>query len=53
MAGAALFPLMMDGERLGVRRHPPVLGADTDALLQGLGYDGAQIAAMREQGVVA
>ncbi|MNY39006.1 Formyl-coenzyme A transferase [compost metagenome] len=53
MAGAALFPLMMDGERLGVRRHPPVLGADTNELLQGLGYDAGQIAALREQGAVA
>jgi crotonobetainyl-CoA:carnitine CoA-transferase CaiB-like acyl-CoA transferase len=53
MAGAALFPLMMDGQRLGVRQHPPVLGADTDALLSDLGYDAGQIAVMREQGAAA
>lgn len=52
-AGAALFPLMMDGQRLGVRRDPPVLGADTDALLQGLGYDAGQIDALRAQGAAA
>jgi crotonobetainyl-CoA:carnitine CoA-transferase CaiB-like acyl-CoA transferase len=53
MAGAALFPLMMDGRRLGVRLHPPVLGADTDTLLQDLGYAADQIAALREQGAAA
>lgn len=53
MAGAALFPLMMDGHRLGVRQHPPTLGADTDALLADLGYDATQIAALREQGAAA
>ncbi|MFD4841201.1 CaiB/BaiF CoA transferase family protein [Achromobacter sp. NPDC058515] len=53
MAGAALFPLMMDGRRLGVRRHPPVLGADTAELMRGLGYDAGQIAALRDQGVLA
>ncbi len=44
---------MMDGHRLGVRQDPPVLGADTDALLAGLGYDAAQIATLREQGAIA
>ncbi|MCY1555117.1 hypothetical protein D9M68_917490 [compost metagenome] len=53
MAGAALFPLMMDGRRLGVRQHPPVLGADTDVLLQSLGYAAGEIAALREQGAAA
>jgi crotonobetainyl-CoA:carnitine CoA-transferase CaiB-like acyl-CoA transferase len=53
MAGAALFPLMMDGKRLGVRQHPPVLGADTDALLESLGYAPDEIAALREQGAAA
>ncbi|MGE8689726.1 MAG: CaiB/BaiF CoA transferase family protein [Achromobacter sp.] len=53
MAGAALFPLMMDGERLGVRQHPPVLGADTDALLESLGYSAAEIATLRQQGAAA
>ncbi|MCW0205544.1 Acetyl-CoA:oxalate CoA-transferase [Achromobacter veterisilvae] len=53
MAGAALFPLMMDGKRLGVRQHPPALGADTDALLESLGYAPDEIAALREQGAAA
>lgn len=51
--GAALFPLMMDGQRLGVRRDPPVLGADTNELLQALGYDAGQIEALRAQGAAA
>ncbi|MDF8360030.1 CaiB/BaiF CoA transferase family protein [Achromobacter anxifer] len=50
MAGAALFPLMMDGHRLGVRRHPPELGADTAELLESVGYDATQIAALRQHG---
>jgi len=44
---------MMDGQRLGVRRDPPVLGADTNELLQALGYDAGQIEALREQGAAA
>jgi crotonobetainyl-CoA:carnitine CoA-transferase CaiB-like acyl-CoA transferase len=31
---------------------PPILGADTDAVLNALGISGADIAAMREDGVV-
>jgi len=52
-AGVALFPLLMDGRRLAVRSHPPTLGQHTDALLRGLGYDDAQIAALRQQGAAA
>ena len=32
---------------------PPMRGADTDAVLQGLGYDAAAIADLRERGVIA
>ncbi|WP_459614278.1 CaiB/BaiF CoA transferase family protein [Bordetella sp. 2513F-2] len=52
-AGVALFPLLMDGRRLAVRSHPPTLGQHTDVLLRGLGYDDAQIAALRQQGAAA
>ncbi len=48
-----LFPITMDGQRLGVRQDPPVLGSHTDALLAGLGCDAAQIEALRAQGIVA
>jgi crotonobetainyl-CoA:carnitine CoA-transferase CaiB-like acyl-CoA transferase len=48
----ALLPLSIDGRRLPVRRPPPALGADTEALLQSLGYDADHIAALHAAGVV-
>jgi crotonobetainyl-CoA:carnitine CoA-transferase CaiB-like acyl-CoA transferase len=36
----------------GVDGPPPVLGADTDAVLTELGLSAAAIATLREQGVV-
>jgi len=48
-----LFPITMDGQRLGVRLQPPKMGEHTQALLQGLGYDEAQIEKMRQQATVA
>lgn len=53
VARAALFPLMMDGARLGVRQDPPTLGADTDAVLRGLGYPAAELARLRAAGALA
>jgi len=47
-----LLPLALDGQRLGLRLDPPKLGEHTDALLQTLGYDAAQIGQMRVDGVV-
>ena len=42
------------GKQLTTRwKAAPELGADTDAILRNLGYDGAEIAVMRRQGVVA
>jgi crotonobetainyl-CoA:carnitine CoA-transferase CaiB-like acyl-CoA transferase len=49
----ALLPLALDGERLALRSGPPALGADTEALLEALGYGAAQIDALRRDGVVA
>ena len=48
-----LFPITMDGERLGVRLQPPRLGEHTHALLECIGYDAAQIDGLRTQAVVA
>jgi crotonobetainyl-CoA:carnitine CoA-transferase CaiB-like acyl-CoA transferase len=50
---ATLFPITMDGERLGVRLDPPRLGEHTAALLESIGYDAVQIDALREQTVIA
>ena len=47
-----LLPIMLDGERLPLRLDPPTLGEQTDALLQEIGYDDAEIAAMHAAGVV-
>jgi crotonobetainyl-CoA:carnitine CoA-transferase CaiB-like acyl-CoA transferase len=48
-----LFPITMDGRRLGVRLQPPHLGEHTAALLRGLGYADAEIDALRDRGIVA
>ncbi len=48
-----LLPVAMAGQRLPVRRQPPRLGADTDALLQGLGYAPAEIDDFKTRAVVA
>ena len=52
-AAVPLFPFTLDGERLGVRTDPPTRGAHTGELLADLGYDTAQIAALRERGAVS
>ncbi len=48
-----LFPITMDGKRLGIRRSPPGFGAHTDVLLQGLGYNAGDIASLKTRRVVA
>lgn len=50
---ATLFPFTMDGQRLGVRLSPPVLGAHTDELLNALGLDADAVRALREADAVA
>ena len=47
-----LLPLMLGGERLGVRMNPPVLGSENTAILQELGYSTEEIAALVQDGVV-
>jgi len=52
-ARAALLPFTMDGQRLGVRRQPPLQGENTDELLAGLGLEPDSIARLRASSVVA
>ena len=47
-----LLPLTLSGRRLPLRADPPTLGEHTDQLLAGLGYDAADIAALRAANVV-
>ncbi|MGY0196882.1 CaiB/BaiF CoA transferase family protein [Leptothrix sp. BB-4] len=47
-----LFPITLDGQRLGVRLDPPRLGEHSRELLAGLGYSGADIDALSARGVV-
>jgi len=47
-----LLPLVMDGERLGVRLDPPRLGEHTSALLESLGYGEAEIGQLCREGVI-
>jgi len=44
---ATLFPFTMNGQRLGVRLSPPVLGSHTDELLCDLGYSAQEVLALR------
>ena len=46
-----LLPLTLGGERLKLRRNPPRLGEHTRELLLSLGYDEAQVLALRDSGV--
>jgi len=52
-AKATLFPLTMDGQRLGVRLQPPRMGEHGAELLRGLGYADGDIAALQARHVVA
>ena len=49
---AALLPITLDSERLVIRTGPPALGADTESVLNALGYTAQQIAALRASGVI-
>jgi crotonobetainyl-CoA:carnitine CoA-transferase CaiB-like acyl-CoA transferase len=53
IAQTTLFPFTMDGQRLGVRLNPPTKGEHTDAILQELGLQTAEIAALRTQLAIA
>ena len=53
MASAALLPLALGGERLGVRMHPPMSGEHTDGILSDLGLTSAEIATLKAARAVA
>jgi crotonobetainyl-CoA:carnitine CoA-transferase CaiB-like acyl-CoA transferase len=48
-----LFPITLQGHRLGVRLDPPKMGEHTRELLLALGYGAAEIDALLAQAVVA
>ena len=48
-----LFPITMEGRRLGVRMHPPTMGEHTRELLAAIGYAPDQIDALFAQRAVA
>ncbi len=48
-----LFPITLEGQRLGVRLQPPPFGAHTQDLLAAVGYSAAEIDALRQARAVA
>jgi Predicted acyl-CoA transferases/carnitine dehydratase len=46
-------PLSIDGKALRIRKAPPALGEDTEAVLAGLGLTPEQIAGLIDAGVVS
>jgi crotonobetainyl-CoA:carnitine CoA-transferase CaiB-like acyl-CoA transferase len=53
MVKTTLFPITMQGERLGVRLHPPTLGEHTRELLAGLGYSTGEVNDLHRQAAVS
>lgn len=49
---APLLPLALGGQRLPLRHAPPSVGEHSAALLAALGYGEAEVAALRDAGVV-
>jgi crotonobetainyl-CoA:carnitine CoA-transferase CaiB-like acyl-CoA transferase len=48
-----LFPITLEGRRLGVRMSPPKLGEHTAGLLKEMGYSEADVEGLRSRNVVA
>src|SRR5690606_41251363 len=51
-APVATAPVRLSESQTGIRARAPVLGAPTDEILAGLGYDAAAIARLREVGAI-
>jgi crotonobetainyl-CoA:carnitine CoA-transferase CaiB-like acyl-CoA transferase len=47
-----LLPLMLDGQRLGLRHNPPKLDEHGMEIVRGLGYADEEITAMRKDGIL-
>ena len=47
------MPVSQDGKRAGQHLPPPILGSDTDSILNELGYSEAQVANWRDRGIIA
>ena len=45
-------PLTLSGVPKDIRTAAPDIAADTDSVLEGVGYSAAEIAALRERGVI-
>ena len=52
MVKTTLFPILMQGERLGVRLHPPRLGEHSRELLESAGFATSEIDELMAQSVV-
>ena len=46
------MPITLSGERFGVRTNPPSIGADSESVLQTLGYAPSEIKALAAAGVI-
>ena len=45
-------PIKLSATPASIRTPPPAFGADTDAVLAGLGFDASAIAGLRTEGIV-
>ena len=46
-------PFKLSGFSFSVDRHAPLRGADTNEVLQGLGYNASELSSLREEGVIS
>ena len=46
------LPVAIDGKKASLRQPPPLLAADTDAVLQWAGYTPAEVEVMKARGAI-